>query len=80
MGTVTFQFENGFTVVVVFRVQSMSKLNARVSPWKYNWAVATLEEYSIRSCDQNHQKPVTFDTIALHDSTGSTVHPLMDQS
>jgi len=52
-----------------------STLNAQVGPFKYNWAVATLEEYSIASCDQYPQKPVTFDTIELFDADSSTVHP-----
>jgi len=52
-----------------------SKLTAQVGPWAYNWAVATLEEYSIYSCDQYPLKPVTFDTIELTDPQGSTVHP-----
>jgi hypothetical protein len=52
-----------------------SKLKAQVGPWTYNWAVATLEEYSINSCDQYPHEPVTFDTIELNDAAGNIVHP-----
>jgi hypothetical protein len=52
-----------------------SKLTAQVGPWEYNWAVATLEEYSVSSCDQYPHEPVTFDTIKLNDAAGNTVHP-----
>jgi len=52
-----------------------SKLTAQVGPWEYNWAVATLEEYSVSSCDQYPREPVTFDTIKLNDAAGNTVHP-----
>jgi hypothetical protein len=66
--------ESTWEIVTQFNGQT-SKLNAQVGPWNYNWAVATLEEYSINSCDQYPHQPVTFDTIELKDATGSIVHP-----
>jgi hypothetical protein len=66
--------ESTWEIVTQFNGQT-SKLNAQVGPWSYNWAVATLEEYSINSCDQYPHEPVTFDTIELSDSTGGVVHP-----
>jgi len=66
--------DSTWEIVTQFNGQT-SKLNAQVGPWAYNWAVATLEEYSISSCDQYPHEPVTFDTIELTDPSGSIVHP-----
>merc|ERR1712093_723367 len=66
--------ESTWAIVTQFNGQT-STLNAQVGPWTYDWAVATMEEYSVNSCDQYPHQPVTFDTIELYDPAGSIVHP-----
>merc|ERR1711964_804117 len=66
--------ESTWSIVTQFNGQT-STLNAQVGPWTYEWAVATMEEYSVNSCDQYPHQPVTFDTIELYDPSGSIVHP-----
>jgi len=52
-----------------------SPLGAQVGPYKYTWAVATMEDYGVSSCSQLPHKAIKFDTIELYDPQGSIVHP-----
>merc|ERR1712098_168995 len=52
-----------------------STLKGRVGPYRYNWAVATFEDYGVSQCSQLPTKALCFDTIMLYDSSNNIIHP-----
>jgi len=57
-----------------------STIKGQVGTFKYNWAVATFEDYGVSQCSQLPTKAVTFDTIKLYDSSNNIIHPQWGES